>query len=68
MLFLGRRAWSSVAGATGVIPAGIPGGVMEQAKLCFCLGSGGRLQGPQAPCTGQGAAAAAVKDTGTGCV
>lgn len=26
----------------------IPGGVMERAKLCFCLGSGGRLQGPQA--------------------
>lgn len=64
MLFLGRRAWSSVAGATGVIPARIPGGVMERAKLCFCLGSGGAA-GPTG--TGQGAAAA-VKDTGTGCV
>lgn len=43
----------------------IPGGVMEWAKLCFCLGSGGGAAGPTG--TGQGAAAA-VKDTGTGCV
>lgn len=41
MLFLGRRTWSSAAGARGIIPAGIPGGVMERAKLRFCPGSGG---------------------------
>lgn len=43
----------------------IPGGVMEWAKLCFCLGSGGGAAGPTG--TGPGAAAA-VKDMGTGCV